>query len=154
MKKTIISLTISLFISVLLVTLRTSSLPVLAQGGNTDFLDSCGINSIDPDCRPPTLQQFEFVIVKIIYSAWSLGGLLWLVYFINIARLYFTSDPNKIEEAKQRFLRWITGVALFYLSWAIIGNLMALMIADGTDCFEEFNGTPGFIFFFPEVCAS
>lgn len=154
MKIKILSICLTIFLSLSIVGFRLIPATVNAQGGNTDFLDSCSTDSIDPNCRPPTLQQLEFVVVKLIYSAWSLGGLLWLVYFINIARLYFTSDPNKIEDAKQRFLRWVTGIALFYLSWAIIGNVMALMIADGTDCFEEFNGTPGFLFFFPEVCDS
>jgi len=153
-KNKILSVIITILISLSLVTLRASTLPVLAQGGNTDFLNNCSTDSIDPNCTPPTLQQFELLVVKLIYSAWSLGSILWLVYFINIARLYYTSDPNKIEEAKQRFLRWLTGIALFYLSWAIIGNVMGIMIADGTDCFEEFNGTPGFMFFFGDVCES
>lgn len=152
MKNTAVSLFIILACITFFFNCVTFASPVSAQGGNTDFVQSCSPDRIDPNCRPPTLQQFEFLVVKLIYSAWSLGGFLWLVYFINIARLYFTSDPNKIEEAKQRFLRWVVGIALFYLSWAIVGNIMALMIADGTNCYEQFNGTPGFVFFFPEVC--
>lgn len=152
MKKTFLSLLLTTILTFSILGLRT--IPVLAQGGNSDFLDSCSTDSIDPDCKPPTLQQIEFLVVKLIYAAWSLGGFLWLGYFVIIAKIYFSSDPNKIEEAKQRFMRWVIGFALYYLSWAIVGNVMELMIADGTSCFEEFNGTPGFKFFFPDVCVS
>jgi len=150
MKKSILSLLITILFSLTILGIR--ALPAMAQGGNTDFLKSCGTDSIDPNCNPPTLQQFEILFVRILVVAWSLGGFLWLGYFIAIARLYFTSEQAKIEEAKKRFLRWVIGFALFYLSRAIIISIMGVLIADDTNCYAEFDSNVAFKFFFSEVC--
>lgn len=149
-KKYILSTILSLFLTLTLLGFRT--LPVLAQGGQTDFINDCPVDSIDPDCRPPTLQTFEFVLVRFIYIAWALGGFLWLAYFILIAYSFFTSDTNKIEDAKSRFGRWLIGIVLFYLSRMIIASVMATMISGTSNCYQQFDGTPGFTFFFPDVC--
>lgn len=149
-KNLVLSLFLTFFLTLTILGVR--SIPVSAQGGNTDFLGTCSTDNIDVDCKPPTLQQFEFLVVKLIYAAWGLGGFIWMGYFMFIVFTYFTGDQNKIEEAKKRLGRWFLGFVLFYLSWVIIANVMGVLIADGTDCFEEFNGTPGFKFFFPEVC--
>lgn len=150
MKKSILSLLITILFSLTILGIR--ALPAMAQGGSTDFLKSCGTDSIDPDCNPPTLQQFELLFVKALVAAWSLGGLLWLGYFIIIAQLYFTSEQSKIEEAKKRFQRWIIGFVLFYLARAIIISVMGVLIADDTNCYAEFDNNAAFKFFFPEVC--
>jgi hypothetical protein len=148
----------SVFIAFLLVSIIVgffsfvSTTPVQAQGGDSGFLENCPTDSIDPRCQPPTLQSLEFIFAKLIIAAWALGGLLWLGYFIAIAVLYFTDDPGKVEEAKKRFGRWLIGFALFYLSWIIVANVLDVMIADGSECYKQFDGYPGFVFFFPEVC--
>lgn len=150
MKKAVISICITLSLTIAL--LVSLSLPVLAQGGDSGFLDSCRIGEISEDCKPPTLQQFEFLFVNLLVTAWALGGLLWVGYFINIARLYYTGDTNKIEEAKKRFGKWVLGFALYYLSWVIVGNVLSVMITPTSDCYSEFAGNPMFRFFFAEVC--
>ncbi len=150
MKKSIFSILITVLMSLSFLAVRV--VPVLAQGGDTGFVINCPIDSIEEDCRPPTLQQFEFIFANLIVLAWALGGFVWLGYFINIARLYYTSDPNKIEEAKKRFGRWILGFALYYLSWVIVGNVLAVMVGTSSDCFAEFSGNPVFRFFFADVC--
>lgn len=152
MKNRVLSILLTMGITFMMVS--TQFIPVLAQGGQTDFIDDCPVDSINPDCRPPTLQTFEFVLVRFIYIAWALGGFLWLAYFILIASTFFTSDSNKIEEGKGRFNRWLIGIALFYLSRMIISSVMSTMIADSSNCYEQFDGTPGFTFFFPDVCTS
>lgn len=150
MKSKIISFLFTICFSLLLMGLRT--FPALAQGGETGFIDNCPIGSISPGCKPPTLQQFEFLIARLIYAAWALGGLIWTAYFMLIAKMYFTSDQGKIEEAKKRFGRWFLGIAFFYLSRPLIGSFMEVLIKDGTTCYQSFDGTPGFTFFFPDVC--
>jgi len=150
MKNKIISILITISITFMIVS--TQVVTVQAQGGQTDFLNDCPVDSIDPDCRPPTLQTFEFVLVRFIYIAWALGGFLWLAYFILIAYSFFTSDTNKIEDAKSRFGRWLIGIVLFYLSRMIISSVMATMISGTSNCYQQFDGTPGFTFFFPDVC--
>lgn len=149
-KQIFLSVSLTMFLSFSMLGLRT--FPVLAQGGETGFVDNCPIGSISPECKPPTLQQLEFLVVRLIYAGWALGGLIWTAYFMLIAKLYFTSDQGKIEEAKGRFGRWIVGLALFYLSRPLIGSFMEVLIKDGTGCYDSFDGTPAFTFFFPDVC--
>ena len=60
-------LSILLTIGIIFMMVSTQFLPVMAQGGQTDFIDECPVDSINPDCRPPTLQTFEFVLVRFIY---------------------------------------------------------------------------------------
>ena len=156
MKKNLLSLLITSIISIAILSVSAFAwqAPVQAQGGDSGFLKDCPPDSISEECQPPTLQTLEFIVAKLIIAAWALGGLLWLAYFIFIATLYFTDDPNKIDEAKKRFGRWIIGFALFYLSWVIVGNVLDVMIDGGQSCYAEFDGYPGFKFFFPEVCES
>lgn len=129
-------------------------MPVFAQGGDSGFLQDCPIDDISDKCRPPTLQHFEFLFANLIVTAWALGGLVWMGYFINIARLYFTNDMNKIEEAKKKFGKWVLGFALYYLSWVIVGNVLSVMVGTSSSCYAEFSGNPVFRFFFAEVCTN
>lgn len=150
MKKNILTICVTILMTLFIV--GTRMMPVMAQGGDSGFLRDCPIDSISDDCRPPTLQQFEFLFVNLIVAAWALGGFLWMGYFINIARLYFTNDTNKIEDAKKRFGKWVLGFALYYLSWVIVGNVLSVMVGTHSDCYAEFSGNPVFRFFFAEVC--
>ncbi len=150
MKKNILVLYVTVVL--LLFILGIPIFPVMAQGGDTGFVENCPIDSVDENCRPPTLQQFEFIFVNLLVTAWALGGFLWMGYFINIARLYFTDDVSKIEDAKKRFGKWVLGFALYYLSWVIVGNVLAVMVGGGSDCYVEFSRNPVFRFFFAEVC--
>lgn len=150
MKKKILALCVTALLA--LTIFGVSVMPVVAQGGDTGFIRTCWIDDIRDDCRPPTLQQFEFLFANLIVTAWALGGFLWMGYFINIARLYFTDDVSKIEDAKKKFGKWILGFALYYLSWVIVGNVLAVMVGTNSDCYAEFSGNPVFRFFFAEVC--
>lgn len=152
MKKNILTICVTILLTLFIAGIRV--VPVVAQGGDTGFLKNCPIDNISDDCRPPTLQQFEFLFVNLIVAAWALGGFLWMGYFINIARLYFTDDTNKIEDAKKRFGKWILGFALYYLSWVIVGNVLSVMVGTDSNCYAEFSGNPVFRFFFAEVCDS
>jgi len=59
-KKLLLSVTLTMFLSFSMLGVRT--IPVFAQGGETGFLNNCPIDSIDPNCKPPTLQQLEFLV--------------------------------------------------------------------------------------------
>lgn len=150
MKTKILSLLLSLFIVSFVLGVRT--IPVLAQGGDTNFVESCPPNAVSEDCQPPTLQTLEFLVVRIIYAAWALGGFFWLGYFIFIATKYLRGDPQQIEDAKKRFGIWVVGIFVYYLSYVIVGQFMSLLIKDGSACYNQFDGTPGFTFFFAQVC--
>lgn len=150
MKKNLYSLILTILFCITLITFR--GIPVFAQGGDSGFLRDCPIDSISSDCKPPTLQQLEFIVANLIVAAWALGGFLWLAYFLNIARLYYTTEVNKVEEAKKRFGKWTLGFALYYLSWVIVGNVLQVMVGTSSDCFSQFSGNPVFRFFFAEVC--
>lgn len=153
MKKILLSSLISLFTLSLILGLNFTS--VYAQGGETDFVTSCPPDSVTEDCQPPTLQQFEFLAAQILYIAWGLGGFLWLGYFIYIASKYMRGNPQEIEDAKKRFGLWLGGIVLYYLSYVVIAQIMGFLIGGqggNSDCFNQFDGTPGFTFFFPTVC--
>lgn len=133
---------------------------VFAQGGETDFIDSCDPNfdsdgdgnpDINPDCNPPTLQQIEFIVVRVLYAAWGFGGLGWGGYLIFIGTRFFSGDPQKIEEAKKRITMWIVGIFLFFLAVPILSTLMGILVNDSSVCFQELTD-PGFTFFFRDVC--
>ena len=116
------------------------------------YEQNCDIDSVNPDCQPPTLRSLEDLFVNILYIAWFMGGLLWLGYFIYIASFYMRGDPSKIEEAKKRFGIWVAGIVIYYLSYVIVAQVMSAFVGGSSDCYNKFDGTPGFYFFFEDVC--
>lgn len=114
----------------------------------------CDIDTVDPNCDPPQLQEIEYFAVRILYIIWAAGGLVFLILMIIIGFTWMTSggDEGKIATAKKRAGQWIVGFLLYFLSQPIVGTLMKGLIAPGDkDCFKNLN-TPGFTFFFADVC--
>lgn len=143
----------SKFVLVLLVVLTfgfVMQVDVFAQGGDSGFLESCPPGAISSDCQPPTLQQGEFLAVRLLYFAWLFGGAMWTAFLIAIAAMFYSGDQQKIATAKKRFGLWVAGFVIYYLSVPMVEIPMKALI-DENECFDQLRD-PGFTFFFDDVC--
>ena len=115
----------------------------------------CPVDFVDPNCEPPRIQSLEIIAVRLLYTAWACGGLLFLILLVYVGFLYMTSagDQGKVETAKKRGGQWIIGILLFFFSQPIVATFMRGLISDNTDCFKDLRD-PGFTFFFVDVCTS
>jgi len=115
----------------------------------------CPVDFVDPNCEPPRIQSLEIIAVRLLYTAWACGGLLFLILLVYVGFLYMTSagDQGKVETAKKRGGQWIIGILLFFFSQPIVATFMRGLISDNTDCFNDLRD-PGFTFFFVDVCTS
>lgn len=105
--------------------------------------------------EPPRLRDVEPLLVQMVYLIWALGGLLFTAVLMYIGFRYMTSggDPQKKEEMKKRATNWIIGLLIFFGGYPVIITVYDVLgIGDtNSDCYEQIS-TPGFHFFFPEVC--
>lgn len=105
--------------------------------------------------EPPRLRDLQPMLVEMIYLIWALGGLFFTVLLMWIGFQYMTSagDPQKKEELKKKGKNWLIGLVVFFLGYPIV-SLIYDVIGIGSanpDCYEQVS-TPGFHFFFPDVC--
>lgn len=134
-----------------LTTLYTSH----AQGGQTDFIESCPVDSVSPDCNPPTFQQIEYMFVRLIYFLWISGGIIFGFFLAYAGWMYFSSlgEQDKMAEARDRASKWLISVLLYFFSRPIVATMMHEFVSDNVNCYAELN-EPGFTFFFPTACTS
>ncbi len=105
--------------------------------------------------EPPRLRDLEPLLVQLIYMIWALGGLLFTVLLIFIGVQYMASggDPQKKEELKKKGRNWLIGLVLFFVGYPIVATIYDVLEVGVTnpECYQQVK-TPGFHFFFPDVC--
>ncbi len=105
--------------------------------------------------EPARLRDLEPLLVQLIYVIWALGGIIFTAALMFIGFLYMTSagDPQKQEALKKRATNWLFGLILFFAGYPLV--LTAYNVLDigqsNPDCYKSVS-TPGFHFFFPDVC--
>jgi len=144
----------ALYVALLLLTLVllpfvVSTEPTLAAGNITP---PCDLNSSEP-CEPPRLNEVQYLVTRLIYTAWAFGGVVFMVLLVVIGGIYLTSagDPQKVETAKKRAGQWVIGVFLYFLAQPLTATLMRGLVSGDANCFANLQD-PGFTFFFPNVC--
>ena len=104
---------------------------------------------------PPRLRDLEPLLVQVVYMAWALGGLIFTVILMVIGFRYMTSfgDQQKQQDLKNRGKNWIIGLIIFFIGYPIIVSIYGVIgIGEvNQDCYQDIV-TPGFHFFFPEIC--
>lgn len=104
---------------------------------------------------PPRLRDLEPLLVQIIYIVWAMGGLIFTVLLMIIGFRYMTSmgDPQKQEEIKKKGKNWIIGLIIFFIGYPIVLTIYNVIGIGETNeqCYSKIV-TPGFHFFFPDVC--
>lgn len=131
----------------------TTSISVEAQGGDTGFVQDCPPGEISDNCNPPTLQQVEFIAVRLVYFIWGGAGLLFFFFLARAGFIYLYSgnDPGKIEEVRGMIVRWFLGLFLLFFSRPIVATVMSELVGESSACFANLQD-PGFTFFFNDVC--
>jgi len=110
-------------------------------------------NATAPECTSARLRDFQDLAVKLLYFVWAAGIPIFTALAIFIGYQFMISGDNvqKQEELKKRGLYLVIGIVLFFAAHPIASVLMKLMINSPTDCYTNLD-TPGFTFFFPNVC--
>ena len=105
--------------------------------------------------EPPRLRDLQPMLVEMIYLIWALGGLFFTVLLMWIGFQYMTSagDPQKKEELKKKGKNWLIGLIIFFLGYPIVSTIYDVIGIGSAnpECYEQVD-TPGFHFFFPDVC--
>lgn len=121
----------------------------------TLFVGAVSAQTLGTATEPARLRDLEPLIVQLIYVVWGFGtlGLTFILAFIGF--LYMTSlgDSQKQQEIKDRAGKWLISVLIFYLAYPLLLTIYGIAgIGDSnSDCYEDI-GTPGFHFFFPDIC--
>jgi len=138
-----------MILTIVLLPFVLSTEPSSAAGNITP---PCDLNSSEP-CEPPRISEIQYLITRLIYTAWAFGGVVFMVLLVIIGGIYLTSagDPQKVEIAKKRAGQWVIGVFLYFLAQPITATLMRGLVSGDAECFANLQD-PGFTFFFPNVC--
>ena len=154
MKRVLLSITMVVFLLIPIVSLSGifSGGAVYAQGGTTDFLESCPPGVVSDTCQPPTLQQIEFTLVRLLYALWGSAGIIFLglAIYNGFQYMFAGGEEEKLRELRGKAIQWLVGLFLIFLAVPIVSTIMKIFIADG-QCFGQLRD-PGFSFFFPDVC--
>lgn len=137
--------------------LNFAVLPVAAD--LTTYQQNCSTQNITEDCIPPTISDAQGLAFKLLVSAWSLAGVIFLVLLIYNGLIYLLGSWEEskyilgasLEDVQKRMAQWGIGFFLFFLSYPLMNTMLKALVNDG-DCYASLK-EPGFTFFFPEVCS-
>jgi len=105
--------------------------------------------------EPPRLRDLEPLLVQMVYLIWALGGIIFTILLMWIGFQYMTSagDPQKKEELKKKGRNWLIGLVIFFVGYPIVATIYDVLGigSSNLDCYEQIS-TPGFHFFFPDIC--
>lgn len=114
--------------------------------------DGSGLGDLS---SPPRLRDLEPLLVQVVYIVWAFGGFIFTFLLMVIGFQYMISmgDQQKQQELKSRGKNWIIGLIVFFIGYPIIVTVYSVIgIGEtNTECYKDIK-TPGFHFFFPEVC--
>ncbi len=102
---------------------------------------------------PPTLQQIEIWVRKIIYYVWLLVGTYSFLMLVYLGYQYMLTrgDVTKITEIRKRIINYIIGFLLVFLAVPILSTVFRVLGIDrSVDCYDV--AMPGFQFFFANLC--
>lgn len=114
------------------------------------------IEEYNKQCKPNSLKDLQPLVVRIIYVVWLASGSVFVIGFMYIGYMYMTSfdDVNKQVEMRQKSIYLVIGIILLFASQPFATVLMKTVITSSNDCFDGIGDTPGFTFFFDDVCTS
>jgi type IV secretory pathway VirB2 component (pilin) len=101
---------------------------------------------------PPALSDISEFLAYIVGIFYSIGGIIFLVILILIGFRWMTSQGNDevLNESRQRFLYWIVGFVLYFLSAVIVTFI--LQFFGVKDCNGNDITNPGFTIVFQDPC--
>lgn len=125
---------------------------VSASGTVVDCFDDAFKN--DPQCIPSRGRDLQGLVVNIVYYVWILGGTGFVLIGMYIGYQYMTSgsDSQKKGELAKRGSYFVISIILFFASQPIAAFMMNLFVTNSSDCYTSIKDTPGFTFFFADVC--
>ncbi|MBN1332114.1 hypothetical protein JW978_04565 [Candidatus Dojkabacteria bacterium] len=105
--------------------------------------------------EPARLRDIEPIVVQMIYVVWGVGTLGLTLILMKIGFDYMTSmgDAQKQQEIRAKGSKWLISVLIFYLAYPIILTFYQVTgIGEANEeCYKDIL-TPGFHFFFADVC--
>ena len=115
---------------------------------------NCIENPEHLDCQPARLREVQDVIVRLIYIAWALGIPLFGISaaVVGYQYMFAGSSEQKQQELRKRVGYIIVGVIIFLATYPVANFMMGLFVTSQSDCYAHID-TPGFTFFFPNVCS-
>lgn len=110
-------------------------------------------NAANPECVSPRLKGLQQTVVNLIYLAWVAGIPIFTGLGALIGVQYMTSGADADAKAalQRRGLYWVISIIIYFASQPIAGAIMKFFIQTTSDCYL-FLDTPGFTFFFSDVC--
>jgi hypothetical protein len=110
-------------------------------------------NANDPQCEAPRLRDLQDLVVKIVYYVWALGLPVFTIIAMYIGYQYMISgaDTQKQQKLAKAGISIVVGIIVFFATYPIADFFMKLVVTNPSDCYANLD-TPGFTFFFPEVC--
>lgn len=110
----------------------------------------------EKQCKPPNLVDFQPLVVRLIYFVWIGSGVVFIFGFMYIGYIYMTSagDVQKQGDLRQKAVYLVGAIILLFASQPIATILMRTVVTSNNQCFQGISDTPGFTFFFSEVCDS
>lgn len=72
--------------------------------------------------EPATLSDLSGFLARIVDLAYAFGGFIFLIFAIIIGFQWMTSQgaDDALEEVRQRLSYWVTGIFLYFLSFAMV----------------------------------
>lgn len=123
--------------------------------GGTNYvciIDGVRVNAVP---RPPTIQVIEIWFVRVLYAVWGITGVVFIFIIMWIGLNYMFALGNAVAQADaiKRFQRWALGLVLIFLSYPGLNTFFNILPISDDYCYEELvEATPGFRFFFAEIC--
>ncbi|MFS8130706.1 MAG: pilin [Candidatus Dojkabacteria bacterium] len=109
--------------------------------------------------KPPTLQEFEILFVKVVYAIWAIVASFSFLMIIYLAYQYLISrgDVTQIKAIRERIIKFIIGFALVFLAVPILITFFKILGVDNrVQCYSGLTGSNnvgiGFQFFFTDLC--
>ncbi len=109
----------------------------------------------DRQCVPKKGIEFQGLVVNLVYYVWVLGGTAFVLVGMYIGYEYMTSgsDSQKKATLQKRGTYYVISIILLFASHPIAAFMMKLFVTSSSDCYAEIKNTPGFTFFFEDVCS-
>lgn len=109
--------------------------------------------------KPPTLQEFEILFVRVVYAIWAIVATFSFLLIIYLAYQYLISrgDATQVKAIRERIIKFIIGFALVFLAVPILVTFFKLLGVDSqVQCYSGLSDSNnvgiGFQFFFTDLC--
>lgn len=104
---------------------------------------------------PFKLRDLEPLLVQVVYFVWAFCGIFFgaLLVWIGIQYMMTLTDTQKKQELADRGKRWLISLLIVGFCYPAIAGIYDFFGIGKTnpECYEDI-ATPGFHFFFPNVC--